>query len=104
MGYHLARMTYRITFAPEALDDFRALRAYDRARVRDAINTHLRNRPTRQSKSRIKRLRDMEKPRFRLRVGEIRDFYDVEGDEVAVLGIVAKSQAAEWLRKRGVES
>jgi mRNA interferase RelE/StbE len=95
----MARMSYRITFAPAARDDFKSLPAFHRAVVRDAINTHLLHQPTRQSKSRIKRLRDVRKPQFRLRVGEIRVFYDVHGSEVEVLGIVEKSNAAAWLKK-----
>jgi len=97
----MARMTYNITFAPIARDDFRSLSAYHRALVRDAINTHLLHQPTRQSRSRIKHLRDMKKPQYRLRVGEIRVFYDVQGSEVEVLGIIDKGNAADWLKKRG---
>ncbi len=95
----MARIKYKITFAPAARDDFRSLPAFHRAVVRDAINSHLLHQPTRQSKSRIKRLRDMRKPQFRLRVGEIRVFYDVHGTEVEVLGIVEKSNTAVWLKE-----
>jgi mRNA interferase RelE/StbE len=38
---------------------------------------HLRHGPTKLSKSRIKRLRGLEQPQYRLRVGETRVFYDV---------------------------
>ncbi len=99
----MVRMKYKIIFAPEAIDDFRSLPAFDRARVRDTINRHLLHQPTRQSKSRIKRLRDMKKPQYRLRIGNIRLFYDVSGSEVGVLGIVEKSCAAEWLERWGEE-
>jgi len=88
-------------FAPEALDDYRALTARSRAEVRDAIGRHLVLQPTRASRSRIKRRRGLSRPQFRLRVGEVRVFYDVRGDEVEVLAIVEKSRAAEWLRKMG---
>ena len=97
----MARMKYQITFAPEARDDFRSLSAFDRAKVRDAINGHLRHQPTRQSKRRIKRLRDMSKPQYRLRVGNIRVFYDVRNSSVEVLSIVDKAHAAEWLERWG---
>jgi len=96
-------MAYEITLAPEARDDFRGLGAYYRASVRNAINEHLRHWPTRLSKSRIKRLRGMNSPQYRLRVGDLRVFYDVDGTEVAILGIVDKPRAAEWLRKRGAK-
>jgi len=52
----------------------RALPAHVRAEVRDAIEVHLRHEPTKVSKSRIKRLRGLSQPQFRLRVGDIRVF------------------------------
>jgi mRNA interferase RelE/StbE len=97
-------MKHTVTFAPEAEEDFRRLPAYHRAAVRDAINQHLLHEPTRESVSRIKRLREMAKPQYRLRVGDIRVFYDVSGREVEVLGIVFKPGAADWLRRMGVRS
>jgi mRNA-degrading endonuclease RelE of RelBE toxin-antitoxin system len=39
----------------------------------------------------------MLRPRYRLRVGEVRVFYDVSGATVEVLAIVAKSEAESWL-------
>jgi mRNA-degrading endonuclease RelE of RelBE toxin-antitoxin system len=53
------------------------------------------------SRSRIKRLRGLSQPQFRLRVGEIRVFYDVVEDRVEILAIVQKSDAAAWLKKVG---
>ncbi len=55
------------------------------------------------SRSRIKRLRGLSKPQYRLRVEEIRVFYDLSEPRVEVLAIVAKSSAAEWLAEEGVE-
>ena len=40
---------------------------------------------TKRSKSRIKRLRGLRHPQYRLRIDEIRVFYDVEGDRVEIL-------------------
>ena len=37
------------------------------------------------------------RPQYRLRVGEVRVFYDVSGTTVEVLAIVAKSEAESWL-------
>jgi mRNA interferase RelE/StbE len=37
------------------------------------------------------------RPQYRLRVGEVRVFYDVSGATVEVLAIVAKSEAETWL-------
>jgi len=94
-------MRYEIFFAPEAVEDFQALKANLRARVRDAIERHLRHAPTRTSRSRIKRLRGISRPQYRLRVDEIRIFYDVTEDQVQILAIVSKSEAEEWLERGG---
>ena len=72
-----------------------------RAEVRDAIQRHLRHEPTKTSRSRIKRLRGLSKPQYRLHVGEVRIFYDVSGLSVEVLAIVAKVGAGAWLEKAG---
>jgi mRNA interferase RelE/StbE len=61
------------------------------------METHLRHEPTRTSRSRIKRLRGLAKPQYRLRVDDIRVFYDVRGQDVEVLAIIPKSLAAQWL-------
>ena len=100
-GYTLARMRYEVLLAPEAVEDLRALKANLRAEVREAMETHLRHEPTKTSKSRIKRLSGQSRPQYRLRVGEARVFYDVEGDTVQVLAIVAKSEAESWLARFG---
>jgi mRNA interferase RelE/StbE len=92
-------MKYRVTFAPEARNDYDDLPAYLEAAVRDAINQHLQFRPTRESKSRIKQLRRLDRPQYRLRVGEVRVFYDVKDDEAIVLGIIEKSNSPAWLKK-----
>lgn len=97
-------MAYRTLFAPEARDDYRRLPAYQRAAVRDAVGKHLTHQPTRVSKSRIKRLRGLAQPQYRLRVDDIRVFYDVVDDEVHVLCIIEKAQVARWLRERGKTS
>jgi mRNA interferase RelE/StbE len=72
-----------------------------RAAVRDALERHLRYEPQKLSRSRVKRLRGLSKPKYRSRVGEVRVFYDVEEAPVEVLAIVLKSEAAAWLGKIG---
>lgn len=94
-------MRFAILLAPEAVEDLRELKANRRAEVREAIETHLRHEPGKTSRSRIKRLRGVTKPQFRLRVGEIRVFYDVSEGVVEVLAIVAKSEANAWLTRFG---
>jgi len=94
-------MRYEIEFAPQAAQDFRDLDAHVRGGVRDAIETHLRHQPMKTSKSRIKRLRGLSKPQYRLRVGDVRVFYDVSKTTVEILAIVEKSRANEWLERCG---
>src|ERR1035437_8805728 len=94
-------MRFEIILAPSAAVSFRALPAYRRAAVKDALKTHLRHEPTKVSKSRIKRLRGLTRPQFRLRVEEVRVFYDVTNEEVQVLAIVTKAQADAWLQTHG---
>ncbi|MBI4607918.1 MAG: type II toxin-antitoxin system RelE/ParE family toxin [Candidatus Rokubacteria bacterium] len=94
-------MCREIFLAPEAVEDFEAVRAYDRAMLREAIETHLRHEPTKTSKRRIRRLRGIRRPQYRLRVGEIRVFYDVTDREVEILAIVPKKEAAAWLERYG---
>ena len=94
-------MNYRVTLSPEARAHFHGLCAYDRAKVRDAIDDNLQHAPTTESKSRIKRLRDLRKPQYRLRVDDLRVFYDCEQHEVIVLGIVEKAHAEAWLAETG---
>jgi mRNA-degrading endonuclease RelE of RelBE toxin-antitoxin system len=94
-------MRFEIVLAPQAVRELRALPARLRSEVRDALETHLRHEPTKVNKSRIKRLRGIAKPQYRLRVGETRVFYDVRDETVEVLAIVAKRQAQEWLAAQG---
>ena len=94
-------MKYEILFAPEAVQDFKRLSARDRSTVKEAIEKHLRYEPQKISKSRIKKLRGMSRPQYRLRVDEIRVFYDVVEATVEVLAIIPKSKTTEWLEEMG---
>jgi mRNA-degrading endonuclease RelE of RelBE toxin-antitoxin system len=94
-------MRYAIVVSPEAIEDLKGFRARDRAELKDAMEAHLRSEPTKASRSRIKRLRGMAKPRFRLRVGDFRVFYDVAEGEVQILAVVLKSEAESWLERAG---
>lgn len=95
-------MRYEIVLAPEAVEDLQSLEANARAEVQDGIEGYLRYEPKKTRKSRIKRLRGVSRPQYRLRVGdEIRVFYDVNEETVEVLAIVAKSDAEKWLERHG---
>jgi mRNA interferase RelE/StbE len=92
---------FEIILSPDASRQFRKLPAHVRARVRDAIEHHLRHEPSKLSKSRIKRLRGIDRPQYRLRVENTRVFYDVNASTVEVLAIVSKAEAQAWLDKQG---
>ena len=94
-------MRFEITLAPSAAKAFRILPARIRSHVRDSLEQHLRYEPTKVSKSRIKRLRGLSQPQYRLRVDDIRVFYDVTQTAVEVLAIVRKAEAQAWLEQEG---
>jgi mRNA interferase RelE/StbE len=94
-------MTFIIILAPEAAEDLKLLKPNIRAIVRSALETHLRHEPRKTSRSRIKRLRGLGRPQYRLRVGDVRIFYDVSDSTVEVLAIVNKPDAAQWLARFG---
>ncbi len=94
-------MKYEIVFAPQAVQDLKRLPARNRAIIRDAIEQHLRFEPDKVSQSRIKRLQGIRHPQYRLRVGEIRIFYDIVEEAVEILAIVQKAEAGEWLAEMG---
>jgi mRNA interferase RelE/StbE len=94
-------MRYEIILSPQAIEDLNRLKAPARSMMRAALERHLRYEPTRASKSRIKRLRGLAQPQFRLRVGDIRVCYDVSESAVEVLAIVPKAAAETWLQQAG---
>ena len=94
-------MRFEIVLAPQAVEDLRRVKANERTAIRGALETHLRHEPTKTSRSRIKRLRGIVRPQYRLRVDEVRVFYDVSGSTVEVLAIVPQSEAGSWLAQCG---
>jgi mRNA interferase RelE/StbE len=100
-SYYVARMQFEILLAPEAVRDLKRLRADVRSNVRAALHLHLRHEPRKVSRSRIKRLSGLQQPQFRLRVDNVRVFYDVVGESVHILAIVRKMEADSWLAQFG---
>ena len=95
-------MRYEIVLAPEAAEDLRDLKAYARSQVLDAIERHLRHAPTQVAGSRIKRLRGVSRPQFRLRVGDLRVFYDATKTTVEILAVVPKAAVVAWLNQEAL--
>jgi mRNA-degrading endonuclease RelE of RelBE toxin-antitoxin system len=94
-------MTFAIIVAPQAVEDLKRLRAATRAMVKEALEVHLRHQPSKLSRSRIKRLRGLSRPQYRLLVDDIRVFYDVTDATVEILAVVAKAEAESWLSQFG---
>ncbi len=94
-------MPFEIILAPQAVEDLKGLKANVRAEVKAALERHLRHEPGRLSRGRIKRLRGLRRPQFRLLVGDVRVFYDVSDRAVEVLAMVTKSEAESWLAQFG---
>ena len=94
-------MRSEVIFAPEAVEDLRRLKANIRAAVLASIQAHLKHEPRKQSRSRIKKLKGIRRPEYRLRVDEARVYYDVKEPNVEILAIVVKSEAREWLAQFG---
>jgi mRNA interferase RelE/StbE len=95
---------YDISFAPEALDDLKRAPKAEAKTILDAIELHLRHAPELVSKSRIKRLRELHSPQYRLRTDDWRVFYDIVEKEVWIRGVVRKPDANAWLAQFGEAS
>jgi len=87
-------MRYQIIIVADADEELRAVPVFNRRRIANTILQSLGTEPTRESKSRIKRLIQPAASVFRLRVGEYRVFYDVEGNVVTVLHVCHKDDCA----------
>ena len=94
-------MEYEIILSPQAVQDLKSLDTYYKTKVKELIEIHLRHTPMKVSKSRIKKLRGLRHPQYRLRIGDIRVFYDVEDETVQILAIIPKPKAARWLEHAG---
>ncbi len=97
-------MRYQVVIAKSAQEAFKRLDARWRSALKEAMRTHLENAPKQESKSRIKRLKGLRQPQYRLRVDRLRVFYDVNDEKgrVEVLGFVMKPEAENWLQEHGV--
>ena len=103
-GQGRQRVKYEIVIDPQAMEDLRGIRVYDRQKILDWMESALTVHPTQISKSRIKRLRGLDSPQFRLRVEEFRVFYDVHTHEVYVLRVLSKPMVDQYLKGMGYES
>jgi len=94
-------MTFEVILAPQAVEALKKLSVPARRLVENPLDVHLTHEPRKVSKSRIKRLRGLSQPQYRLRVGDIRVFYDVTETQVEVLAVVSEAEAQAWLNEQG---
>ena len=89
---------FGIDLKPSTIADLDALRSFDATQIADAMEKHLQHEPTKESKSRIKRLRGITNPDYRLRVGHYRVFYTVhvETKTVVILRVMHKDQTKAY--------
>jgi len=94
-------MPFEIELVRGAKEDLKRLRKTDQVKILDRIEKHLSQDPTRQSRSRIKRLGGAVFPPFRLRVDEFRVYYDVDEAErrVVIYGVIRKTDSEAWLAR-----
>lgn len=92
---------YTIILKCSAVADLDALQKYDATHIADAMERHLQHDPTKESKSRIKRLREISNPDYRRRVGDYRVFYVVDEDarRVDVLRVMHKDQTLAYYKE-----
>jgi mRNA interferase RelE/StbE len=90
-------MPYEIRYSDVALEQLRRLRAFDRAAILDQIEQVLAVNPALESKARVKKLRQPAPTQYRLRVGEFRVFYDIEGEAVLIIQVLSKEEAIAYL-------
>jgi len=92
---------YEIILKRSAIADLDALRKYDATQIADAMERHLQPDLTKESKSRIKRLRGLSNPDYRLRVGDYRVFYVVDEDarRIEVLRVMHKDHTLPYYKE-----
>lgn len=98
---HNSAVAYRVVLTDNAIEDFKALDAGWRTIVREALRIHLTHEPRKESRSRIKRIKDLNHPQYRLKIDGIRIFYDVIDEEVVIVAIMTKEKTDEWLEEHG---
>ena len=84
---------YDIRYAAEAVADLRGLRKFDQRRILDGIEHHLTHGARFVSKSRIKAMSQPFWSQYRLRIDDVRIYYDVDDGalSVNVLRILVKT-------------
>lgn len=90
----MSKSKYSIDYDSLAVQELKGLRRFDQVKVVKAIEDHLTDRPTQARGSRIKKLDPPVLAAYRLRVDDLRVFYDVDekAHVVRIIAIRAKGQ------------
>jgi mRNA-degrading endonuclease RelE of RelBE toxin-antitoxin system len=84
-------MAYHIRYDPETRPHLAALTARQRAAVRDGARAHLGSEPQRETRNRFQ-MAPPSLATWELRLGELRVFYDVEGQTVRIRAVGVKQR------------
>ena len=89
---------YEIFLKPTAIKDMDRLSRFDAVTVSDVMEECLGDKPAKESKSRIKRLKGISDPDYRLRAGNYRIFYSIDetSRRVNVLRVLRKDETQEF--------
>ena len=74
---------FEIVLTPEAIDDMRSFRKFERQHIFEEIEEQLQHQPAMETRNR-KRLNPNDLAEWELRVGKFRVFYDVDETELRV--------------------
>jgi len=91
-------MNFEIRFLPGAEDDLKRIPSRDAERIILKVVEKLSAAPFPKGKT-IKRIIGVQPPLSRLRVGDWRVFFEVEGQTVWVLAVARKPKAARAIKK-----
>lgn len=94
--------TFEIRISTEALEDLRVLRKADQKRAVEGIETHLAYEPSGGSRNR-KHLRPNQLAEWKLRLGDLRIFGDVDHEASIVKVVACGCKLRDRLRIRGKE-
>lgn len=94
-------MDFMIEVTEIAGSDLGEIKPFYRNRVFGAMEQYLGHTPNQESRSRIKRLRLLNSPAYRLRVDDFLVFYDVDepGATVTILRVLTKEASLAYLRE-----
>jgi len=93
---------FKVEFTPEAVEDMRLLRKYERRRVIEGIENQLVHQPAQETRNR-KKLRPNKVAEWELRADKFRVFYDIDKENKVVKIEAVGSKKGSKLFIRGEE-